>query len=165
MRRAVLAIVVVGLVLLLGGTALAVTGSDVATASLTIDNIVVVDLTWLSTGTPSLDFGTVPPDTILRPHLVMDVTHNMGPVQSFLVTATVDQPAGPAWDSLMNLVLFDSDLYWGPGGAAFGTPQDFFDSVGGAESFQEEIHAELYVSTTQPNGTYTFEFTIMLTSL
>lgn len=165
MRRAVLVVLVIGMAALASGTALAASGTDFATASLTIESVVDVALTWQSTGSMNTDFGTVPVGSVLHDVLVMDVTHNMGTDQMFSVTATVNQLAGSPWESLMSLIMVSDFLYWGQGGAAFGTPQEFPDYVGLAEVFQETMNLEIDVASNQPNGTYDFEFMITVTSL
>jgi hypothetical protein len=165
MRRAVLVVLVVGMAVLLSGTALAATASDVATASLRIDNILVVELIWQSTGTGNTDFGTVPTDTVLGDYLQMLVTHNMGIDQQFVVSAIVDQLSGPPWESYLTLRMNMDWFSWGVGAAAFGTSQDFTDYVGLSESFDQWFEMGIDVPSGQPNGTYEFEYAITLTSL
>jgi hypothetical protein len=165
MRRAFLAVLVVGVVVGGSGTTLAATGSDVATASLRIDNVIEVTLTWQSTGSMNTDFGTVPTDTVVGDYLLVDVTHNMGTDQQFVVSAIVDQLSGSPWESILTLRMFSTWLHWGVGAADFGTSQDYPDPVGGAESFDEWIEMGIDVPSGQPNGTYQFEYTITLTSL
>jgi hypothetical protein len=111
------------------------------------------------------DFGTVPTDTVVGDNLLVDVRHNMGTDQLFVVGATVNQLSGSPWESILTLRMFSTWLHWGVGAADFGTSQDYPDPVGGAESFDEWIEMGIDVPSGQPNGTYNFEYTITLTSL
>jgi hypothetical protein len=157
---------VVGIAALLSSTTFAATGSDQATASLTIDNVISVILTWQSSGASHADLGTVATDDEYYDVLVMDVSHNMGASQTFMVSAVVDKTTGADWESFIYLIMVSDFLYWGNVGSPFGSNLDFPDYVGGSsEIFQETINAGFSVDSHQPNGTYNFEFTIILTSL
>jgi hypothetical protein len=155
----------VSMAVLLSSTALAASDSDVATASVTVEEVVAVALTWQTTSTPHIDLGPIAPGELPTPTeiLVMDVVHNLVGNPQYEVQAEVDKTAGPDWVGSIDLYLGPDPLVWYQGD--FGTPQTFGSPVGQEGPFQELFTVDFWVAAGQPQATYNFEFTITLTSI
>jgi hypothetical protein len=150
---------------MVSGVAFAATDSGVATATVTIDEIVSVDLTWQTTGTSHIDLGPYPPDLSPGPTeiLVMDVTHNLVGNPQYSVEANVVQPTGPEWFGAIMIALGPEWLTWYR--TDFGTPQTFSSYVGEVGPFSELLPVDFVLDSRLTNDTYGFEFTITLTSI
>jgi hypothetical protein len=57
---------------------LGVSDWDTATADLTVEEAVTVELTWESTGTDRVDYGAVLPGSAVNDALFLHVLHNLG---------------------------------------------------------------------------------------
>jgi hypothetical protein len=165
MRRAVCVAVAVMMAALLSSPAFAASDSDVATASVTVEEVVDVALTWQTTGTSHIDLGPIAPGELPTPTeiLIMDVAHNLVGNPQYSVQAEVDKTSGPDWVGSIDLYLGPESLVWYQ--ADFGTPQTFGNPVGQEGPFQELFAVDFWVAAGQPEATYNFEFTITLTSL
>jgi hypothetical protein len=113
MRRAVCVAVAVMMAALLSSPAFAASDSDVATASVTVEEVVDVALTWQTTGTSHIDLGPIAPGELPTPTeiLIMDVAHNLVGNPQYSVQAEVDKTSGPDWVGSIDLYLVLSRWY------------------------------------------------------
>jgi hypothetical protein len=163
MRRAVIA-ALVGLTLVLSAaTSYGVEVSATATAALQVGSVLTLVVEWESSGTDHTDHGIVPNNTVVMDQLIGSVTHNMGASQFFSLSFVVDEPVGPAWDSMVEIDDGVGTLEWYEGD--FGTSQTFPTPIGGAEVFAIAPYVNIHVSGTQANDLYQFEVTMTITSL
>jgi hypothetical protein len=164
MKTAMAVVLVAALLCLAAGTSLAVDGTDTATATLTVEEIINVEVNWRSTGTPTKDFGTVPTGVGVNDYLDIDIDHNMDPSQVFLLGDRMYRLSGPEWaDEIVTYDGTDSHS-WGEG--VFGALQYFSTPIGGSSQvFTESLEVTFVVGSGQTYGAFEFQIDIIVTSI
>jgi hypothetical protein len=164
MKTAMAVVLVAGLLCLAAGTSFATSGSASATASLTVEEIINVEVNWRSTGTPTKDFGTVPTGIGVNDYLDIDVGHNMDMFQTFSLGVGVDKNLGPDWAEYVSVYDGVDVLTWAQ--AEFGDVQTFGTAIGGSSQvFSESVEVTFFVGSAQTFGTFQFEVEVIVTSI
>jgi hypothetical protein len=164
MKRVLLAILVMSMLAAWVSTALAASGSAVATASLRVKRRAVARLYWEDNGQASQDFGTVTPGTTITENLILDIEHNLGFAQTFSLSVEVAQTDGPGWEGDVRISDGTESLSLSGGNSA---PLPLFASPieTSGNHIQQVLPVSIHVAPTQEAGSYQFEFTVNVASL
>jgi hypothetical protein len=146
------------------GICLAVSDSDVATATLRVRRRSVARLYWEDNGQGNQDFGTVTPGTTITENLILDIEHNLGFAQSFSLSVEVAQTGGPGWDG--DVRISNGVESTSLSGSSF-APLTLFASPieTSGDRIQQILPVSIHVAPTQEAGSYQFEFTVNVASL
>lgn len=157
-------LVLLAVLLAAAATAGAATDSAIVYASLTVQETLTVDLSWMTTGTDTIDLGTIDPDSYVVEQLRMRIDHNLDPATNLDISMSVDKTAGPVDNG--ELVIIDNpDLFsgdWVDGG--WGTATGAYLS-GSAQSYTYDFDCTFLVYPGATPSVRTYEITATVTSL
>jgi hypothetical protein len=161
MRATLLPILAIGLVGLWTG----VCGAQAdAFATLAVSTDIGVTVQWQTSGTTSQNFGTTTPGSSPTDNLILTVTHNLGPAQTFNLSSIVTKPGGPDWDLSVTLNDGSETLTWLQ--ADFGTSRQFTAPIGGvSENFNKNVAAQFNVGAQQNTTSYQFQINLTVTAI